>query len=205
MLLLVFFFLSMLTRTITGLMRRYEDILEPKDIYSLIALTAYHNKYYGICSRAFISKFERAELFVRCFRFYSLKHFDSNVTVSTCLIQLTELETMPQLSDKDRDTIQNLALQIFTKNQPLDPEPRLQHQYLDCLDTGTPYHACTSSGRLVHNDGSGRDSRAIVCRTCRYSAYERELERYSNCPLCHSPLEVMFGAVREEDEDEDDD
>ncbi len=125
--------------------------------------------------------------------------------MSTRLIQLTELETMPQLSDKDRDTIQNLALQIFTKNQPLDPEPRLQHQYLDCLDTGTPYHACTSSGRLVQNDGSGRDSRAIVCRTCRYSAYERELERYSNCPLCHSPLEVMFGAVREEDEDEDDD
>lgn len=34
---------------------RYEDILEPKDIYCLIALTAYHNNYYGICSRAFIS------------------------------------------------------------------------------------------------------------------------------------------------------
>lgn len=32
----------------------YEDILPPKDIYSLIALTAYYNKHYGQCSRAFI-------------------------------------------------------------------------------------------------------------------------------------------------------
>lgn len=115
-----------------------------------------------------------------------------------------ELETMPQLSDKERETIQNLALQIFTKNSPLDPTPQLQHQYLDCLDTGTPYHACTASGRLIQSDGAARDSRAIVCRTCRYSALEREIERYNNCPLCHSPLEVMFGAVREEEEEDDD-
>ena len=33
---------------------RYEDILNPRDIYSLIALTAYHNGHFGICSRAFI-------------------------------------------------------------------------------------------------------------------------------------------------------
>jgi WD repeat-containing protein 35 len=32
----------------------YEDILEPKEIYSLVALTAYMNKFYGQCSRAFM-------------------------------------------------------------------------------------------------------------------------------------------------------
>jgi WD repeat-containing protein 35 len=32
----------------------YEDILEPKDVHSLIALTAYYNEYYAISSRAFI-------------------------------------------------------------------------------------------------------------------------------------------------------
>jgi len=32
----------------------FEDILEPKDIYSLIALTAYHSSHLNICSRAFI-------------------------------------------------------------------------------------------------------------------------------------------------------
>ena len=32
----------------------FEDILDPKDIYSLIALTAYHSSHFDICSRAFI-------------------------------------------------------------------------------------------------------------------------------------------------------
>jgi WD repeat-containing protein 35 len=32
----------------------YEDILDPREIYSLVALTAYHNKYFAQCSKAFI-------------------------------------------------------------------------------------------------------------------------------------------------------
>ena len=32
----------------------YDDILNPRDIYSLLALTAYFNKFYGICSQAFV-------------------------------------------------------------------------------------------------------------------------------------------------------
>ena len=32
----------------------YEDILDAKEIYSLIALASFYNKYYGQCSRAFI-------------------------------------------------------------------------------------------------------------------------------------------------------
>lgn len=32
----------------------YDDILNPRDIYSLLALTSYFNKFYGICSQAFV-------------------------------------------------------------------------------------------------------------------------------------------------------
>lgn len=32
----------------------YDDILAPRDIYSLLALAAYQNKFYGICSQAFV-------------------------------------------------------------------------------------------------------------------------------------------------------
>ncbi len=32
----------------------YEDILEAKEIYSIVALTSYFNKFYGQCSRAFM-------------------------------------------------------------------------------------------------------------------------------------------------------
>jgi hypothetical protein len=32
----------------------FEDVLEPYDIYSLIALAAYHCGYFGLCSKAFV-------------------------------------------------------------------------------------------------------------------------------------------------------
>lgn len=32
----------------------YEDILDTKDIYSLIALTSFYNKYFAQCSKAFV-------------------------------------------------------------------------------------------------------------------------------------------------------
>ena len=114
-----------------------------------MALTAFHNKYFGICSRAFI-----------------------------------KLETMGGISEEDRETIQNLALSIFTKNSPLDPH-QLPEQYLNCLDTGTPYYACTASGRLIQVDS---ERSFIMCRTCRHYVLEREIQNVNNCPLCHSSL-----------------
>ena len=41
-------------------MVEYEDVLDAKDINSILALTAYFNKYYGVCSRAFM-KLENLE------------------------------------------------------------------------------------------------------------------------------------------------
>lgn len=32
----------------------YDDILSPRDIYSLLAITAFSNKFYGTCSQAFV-------------------------------------------------------------------------------------------------------------------------------------------------------
>ncbi|CAM9429621.1 unnamed protein product, partial [Laminaria digitata] len=32
----------------------FEDILSPWDVYCLVALTAYHSGYMGVCSRAFV-------------------------------------------------------------------------------------------------------------------------------------------------------
>jgi len=125
-------------------------VLNPKDIYSLIALTAFHNKHFGVCSRAFV-----------------------------------KLETLPDVSD----AVQALALQIFIKNSPLDPSP-LAPAYLECLERGTPYTACTASGRLIEQDT--RIDRAVACRVCRYSCLERAIQNLSNCPLCHSPFEVGF-------------
>ena len=32
----------------------YDDILSPRDIYSLLALTSLSNKFFAICSQAFV-------------------------------------------------------------------------------------------------------------------------------------------------------
>jgi WD repeat-containing protein 35 len=32
----------------------YDDILEPRDIYSLLCLTSLKNKFFGVCSKAFV-------------------------------------------------------------------------------------------------------------------------------------------------------
>lgn len=130
----------------------YEDILDPRDIYSLIALTAYHSNYFGICSRAFI--------------------------------KLETLPPSPERGSEFAEQIQNLALQIFTKNSPLDPQP-LPRQYMECLETGTPYRACTASGQLVLEG----EKVCIECRSCRHFVLKREAQNMRNCPLCHSRLE----------------
>jgi len=32
---------------------RYDDVLDPQDVYSLLGLTAFYNGFFGQCSKAF--------------------------------------------------------------------------------------------------------------------------------------------------------
>ncbi|CAM9789079.1 unnamed protein product [Heterosigma akashiwo] len=124
----------------------FEDILDPRHIYSLIALAAYNAQYLNICSRAFI-----------------------------------KLETLPGLEEKEREAVQDLALKIFLRTAPNDVRA-LEDEYLACLETGTPYQACTVSGKAIS------DGRTLMCRTCRHFALEQELRGLTHCPLCHGPM-----------------
>ncbi len=137
----------------------YDDILDPRDIYCLLALTSLRNKFFGICSKAFV-----------------------------------KLETLPSLSDKERDDIQTLAVKVFSGSDrtPQDPSP-LGDEYMKCIDMGKSYKACIISGRAILQSAS------TDCRNCRYSMLDHEREKLlkststnvagkENCPLCHSPL-----------------
>ncbi len=53
---------------------------------------------------------------------------------------------MPNVSDKDKDQLETLAVKIFTSNSPSDPVV-LPEVYLKCLDMGKSYKACVASGR----------------------------------------------------------
>lgn len=136
----------------------FEDILGPRDVYSLIALAALQNRHFGVCSRAFI-KLETLPT----------NNPDGGNNSST------------SAGEDWHSAIQNLAVEIFTKNAPYDPAP-LGPEYIRCLETGSPYHACTVTGRSV------ADARTYMCRTCRHFAIETELRNFKHCPLCHSVL-----------------
>jgi WD repeat-containing protein 35 len=103
----------------------YDDILNPRDIYSLLALTAYFNKFYGICSQAFVK--------VRPSSVINLWPF-------------SQLETIPDIPEAERDAIETLAVKIFVKHSPVDPIT-LPDPYLKCLSVGKSYKACIITGR----------------------------------------------------------
>jgi WD repeat-containing protein 35 len=108
---------------------------------------------------------------------FNCKHF------GVCSRAFIKLETLPPgtWGEEELSALQSLAVQVFTQNPPYDPAP-LAQEYARCLETGTPYHACTVTGRAV------QESRTYMCRTCRHFAIEAELRHYKTCPLCHSNL-----------------
>eukprot|EP01039_Chlorochromonas_danica_P006054 gene6054-6668_t len=120
---------------------------------------------------------------------------------ATCSKALVKLETLPNLSETDREALQTLAIQIFTRHPPQDDAPLLE-VYSQALDLGKAFNACTLTGRALG------DSPIYTCRTCRHSILEYELENYckhaykyhlspteknpvaplAHCPLCHSAI-----------------
>jgi WD repeat-containing protein 35 len=124
----------------------FEDVLDAKIIYSLIALTSFHTEFYGVCSKAFV-----------------------------------KLETMPQLSEEERERFQSLSVSIFTSFQPEDPA-QLEPEYMACLEHGESYDACTLSGRSIQN------SPVTACGRCKFKALNHHLKHDHVCPLCHGHL-----------------
>jgi len=124
-------------------------------------LTSFYNKYFGQCSRAFI-----------------------------------RLESL-NVDEKQKDNhnpYKQLALNIFIKNPPQDPSSRLYpcpsgkcssqvpEWATSCPDCDRHFPACTVSGRAILTTDTYR------CRICKHQAFERELRKQTNCPLCHGAL-----------------
>jgi hypothetical protein len=97
----------------------FEDVLEPYDIFSLIALAAYHCGYFGVCSKAFIK--------LETLHTTSSSNTDAISNISSGSNDST---TQQQQQQHKADVIQTLAVNIFTKHPPLDNDP-LEQQLRD--------------------------------------------------------------------------
>lgn len=87
----------------------------------------------------------------------------------------------------------DLAVKIFTKHPPVIQTVDAVtcgscHTYNKdwgscCVKCGEKFGVCIASGRCIP---SLED--AWECAVCRHRAIEGEIDKYSNCPLCHTPI-----------------
>ncbi|CAL8099606.1 unnamed protein product [Calicophoron daubneyi] len=131
------------------LLRDYEDILDPKATYSLIALCAISARAFATCSKAFI-----------------------------------KLENLPDISPYERELYEKMALEIFTRHPPINEQKTNEASEMDSmLESESKIPICVVTGQPV------TDYQFWMCPTCKHSAYEQEIARIRNCPLCHFPVQ----------------
>jgi WD repeat-containing protein 35 len=138
----------------------YEDVVDLKTVYSLIAIASFHSRFYGQASRAFI-----------------------------------RLESMG--SAEERESYRQLAVKIFTRHPPRDPQDPNAIQCpspscgqlvpswaSSCPSCARHFTACVATGRPIHSNS--RDT--FMCQSCQHSMYASEIGPIANCPLCHALL-----------------
>jgi WD repeat-containing protein 35 len=195
----------------------YDDIISARDAYSLIALTSYYAKNFGVCSRA-LTRLEALEVEeedkqtsgstggMSAITLASLMEVDMNLD----LTQTSVAGAMSQLSkragsssmvlagggphvDKPKPFAM-LAVQIFTKHMPVDTSV----DRVRCAKCGAFNKdwssMCSNQTCLSPFSCCIVTGRAIPqfsgaqCNTCHHRAIETELSKFRNCPLCHTPL-----------------
>ena len=99
---------------------------------------------------------------------------------NVCSKAFIKLETLDDNTEEDKAAYEKMAFAIFVKHPPNDDAITIDPCYIECLDMGKSYHACTVTGRACLRN------RTLMCPTCRHHALEVELRDATHCPLCHA-------------------
>jgi WD repeat-containing protein 35 len=149
----------------------YEDILDFASIYSLVALAAYSNKFYGQCSKAFIRLENSTEITPE-----QRKKF-SKLAVSIFLKHVPkDPSTRVQQCTKCSGSVKDWQSSC----------PHCYHRLDVCVISGRPiFIPRTARGK---GDGKGGDDSVGTCKGCKRRYYSSEVGNIQNCLLCHTPL-----------------
>ena len=141
-------------------LRNYEDILDPKEIYSFLALASFYNKFFGQCSKAFI-------------KLESLPSIPANLRD-----QYADLAMSIFLKNAPGDprNIRETGGKVKSTGNPM------MDAMLDDLG-GTKETLCVASGRSIKE----RDV-TVRCKTCKHVMISGEIMQRMTCPLCHAML-----------------
>ncbi|CEG49203.1 WD40 repeat protein [Plasmopara halstedii] len=140
----------------------YEDLLDEREIYSLIALTAFYTKQFEQCSKAFVK----------------LETLPASSE--------KELVAISDLALKIFTTAQ-LKLQDSTMRSQKCPNCQYQVNEWDarCGNCSRPFPTCMMTGMVIQNQ------RTTMCKACRHVCIETEIREQKNCPLCHTPFSYV--------------
>ena len=151
---------------------QYEDILDPKDIYSLIALTSYYSQYYNIASRALIR----------------LEHLDSLTS------QQQEKYTDVAYAMFTRNRPVDIPTQDVRQCPTSGCNGSIARYQTNCPTCKTNFPICVVSGQIILLPLSGTtnslNNLTYNCPVCRHRALNDKMKGRKSCALCHAPVET---------------
>lgn len=154
---------------------QYEDILDPKDIYSLIALTSYYSQYYNIASRALIR----------------LEHLDTLNSVQQ------EKYTDVAYAMFTRNRPVDIPNQDVRQCPTNGCNGTIGRHQTNCTVCKSNYPVCVITGQVILVPVTGSSptlgsmtTRTYLCSTCRHRALIEKMKGRNSCALCHAPVEI---------------
>ncbi|KAM7344254.1 intraflagellar transport protein Oseg4 [Cochliomyia hominivorax] len=115
----------------------------------------------------------------------------------TCSKAFIKLESLDNLPEKNQREYEELAVNIFSKNEPIDDKVDFITCYSctkpvadslpACDSCGVRFPPCISSGKPITQPTAN----IWICGTCQHCASPMEITRHRTCPLCHTLILSM--------------
>ncbi|KAH8855133.1 WD repeat-containing protein 35 [Schistosoma japonicum] len=103
---------------------------------------------------------------------------------ATCSKAFIKLENLTDILTTEQKEIKELTLELFSRYQPVNEQNMSGSPEIDSmLESETKIPICIVTGQPI------TDYQFWMCPTCKHCAYENEITRLHNCPLCHSPVQ----------------
>ncbi|KAL0027242.1 hypothetical protein WJX77_006308 [Trebouxia sp. C0004] len=139
-------------------LRKYDDVLDPQDVYSLLGLTAFYNGFFGQCSKAFT-------------RLESLTNIDEAKRESFADLAMSIFMKDPPNDPKSLyETREQGSIKLASLGMTSKPK-------------ASKREVCVASGKLIKGM-----STAVCCQTCKQYTSYAEREDMDICALCHTQL-----------------
>jgi WD repeat-containing protein 35 len=144
-------------------LQEYENVLETKDIYSIVALAAYYSKFYGECSKALV-------------KLENLQGLSEEEREAYAELAVSIFSRHPPHNPAIRG-VPCPGKSCSSKVLPYDT---------NCADCGVNFPACIASGRPI------LERVYAQCKACKHKMIEQEVQKLGvqHCPLCHSVLRL---------------